>query len=196
MHIEPQNEHGGTLNYASLLNTNLIVRPGVLLTDTIDPVIAALDPFFEGRHAYVTSGLRSKENQLDVIRMYAKLKGVAKEFPAVLTATVDAKAMYEDRSVFAWQPAWSRLLERGIIINPPIAAAPLFDYVRGGVNKKGVVIMPSPHMRGTAFDIGGGSDGVEDERLIIALAVGSVPGLVRVLVERENNAIHCDCARV
>ena len=184
------------MDYASLLNKNIIVRPGVLLTEAIDPVIAALDPFFEGRHAYVTSGLRSKENQLELIRQYAKLKGVAKEFPAVLTATLDAKTFFEGHAVFAWQPAWSRLLERGVIINPPIAASPLFDYMRGGVNKKGVIIMPSPHMRGTAFDIGGGSDGVEDERVILALAIGHVPGLSRVLVERENNAIHIDCVKL
>lgn len=181
------------MDYASLLNKNLIVRPGVLLTEVIDPVIAALDPFFEGRHAYVTSGLRSKENQLEIIRQYAKLKGVAKEFPSILTATLDGKTMFEGHAVFSWAPAWSRLLERGVIINPPIAAAPLFDYVRSGVNKKGIIIMPSPHMRGTAFDIGGGSDGVEDERVILALAVGHVAGLNRVLVERENNALHIDC---
>ena len=174
-------------------NKWLIVRPGVVLTDIIDPVIAALDVYFDGRHAYVTSGLRTKEGQLAVIQQYAKLKGVVKEFPATLTATVDGKTMYEDRSVFSWQPAWSRLLEMGVIVNPPVAAAPLFDYVRGGVNKKGIVIMPSPHIRGTAFDIGGGSDGIEDERAIIALAVGAVPGLIRVVPERENNALHIDC---
>jgi hypothetical protein len=183
------------LNFLSLQNKNLIVRPGVDLTDTIDPVISALDPYFEGRLAYVTSGLRTKEHQLDIIKQYAKLKGIAKEFPAVLSATLDAKTFFEGHAVFAWQPAWSRLLERGVIINPPVAASPLFDYVRNGKNLKGVVIMPSPHMRGTAFDIGGGSDGVEDERLIIALAIGKVAGLSGVLVERENNAIHVNCAK-
>ncbi len=182
--------------YTSLGNKWLIVRPGVTLTDTIDPVIAALDPYFEGRHAYVTSGLRTKESQLEVIRQYAKLKGVAKEFPTILTATVDAKAMFDGRSVFAWQTAWSRLLEKGVLVNPPVAASPLFDYVRGGVNKKGAIIMPSPHIRGTAFDIGGGADGIEDERAIIALAVGHVPGLLRVTPERENDAIHIDCGKV
>ena len=182
--------------YLSQNNKHLIVRPGVDLTDIIDPVIVSLDPYFEGRTAYVTSGLRTTAHQLSIIRDYAFRKGISREFPEVITATLDAKTLFEGHAVFAWQPAWSRLLERGIIINPPIAAAPLFDYVRGGVNKKGIIIMPSPHMRGTAFDIGGGSDGVEDERLIIALAIGKVPGLVRVLVERENNAIHCDCARV
>lgn len=183
------------MDYTSLLNKWLIVRPGVLLTEVIDPVIAALDPYFEGRHAYVTSGLRSKENQLEIIRTYAKLKGVAKEFPSILTASLDGKTMFEGHAVFSWQTAWSRLLERGVIINPPIAAAPLFDYVRGGVNKKGIVIMPSPHMRGTAFDIGGGSDGIEDERVILALALGKVPGMLRVLPERENNALHIDCGK-
>ena len=144
------------MDFASLLNKNLIVRPTVTLTEIIDPVIAALDPFFEGRHAYVTSGLRTKDDQLAIIKTYAALKGVAKEFPSISTATLDGKTMFEGHAVFAWQPAWSRLLNRGVIINPPIAAAPLFDYIRGGVNKKGVIIMPSPHMRGTAFDIGGG----------------------------------------
>lgn len=182
--------------FASLENRWLIVRPGVELTDTIDPVIRALDEHFDGRHAYVTSGLRTKEHQLEIIKTYAKLKGVAREFPAVLTATLDAKTFFDGHAVFAWQPAWSRLLERGVIINPPVAASPLFDYARGGKNLKGAVIMPSPHIRGTAFDIGGGADGIEDEREIIALAVGKVAGLVRVLPERENNAIHIDCVKV
>lgn len=184
------------MDFLALHNKWLIVRPGVILTETIDPVIAGLDPYFEGRHAYVTSGLRTKEHQLDIIKQYAKLKGVAKEFPAVVTATLDAKTFYREKAVYAWQPAWSRLLERGVIINPPVAASPLFDYIRNGVNRKGVIIMPSPHMRGTAFDIGGGVDGVEDERLIIALAIGKVAGLASVLVERENNAIHVNCVRI
>ena len=183
------------MEFASLQNKNLIVRPGVTLTEIIDPVIAALDPYFDGRKAFVTSGLRTKEHQLDIIKQYAKLKGVAREFPQILTAGVDSKAMFEGRAVYAWQTAWSRLLERGVIVNPPVAATPLFDYVRSGANMKGVTIMPSPHMRGTAFDIGGGDDGIEDERVIIALAIGHVPGLASVLVERENNAIHVNCVK-
>lgn len=179
--------------FASLHNKHLIVRPGVVLTEMIDRAISALDEWFDGTLAYVTSGLRTKEDQLVIIRRYAQQTGVHREFPAILTASVDARLMYKDKSMYAWRPAWSRLLERGIIINPPIAAAPLFDYWKGGKNLKGVTIMPSPHFRGTAFDIGGGADGVDEEAAILSEAIKEVKLIRSFLVERQNNCLHVDC---
>jgi len=173
-------------------NKNLIVRHHVVLNDNLDMVIAALDPYFEGTKGYVTSGIRTKEDQLDIICKYALLKGIDHEFPAILLSRVDSHTMFQGKSVYSWQGAWSRLLNRGIIINPPLPAAPLFDYYSGSGNKKGILIGQSPHMRGTAFDIGGGSNGIDDELKVLRIAIPEIPKIRNIKVERDNNAIHVD----
>jgi hypothetical protein len=90
---------------------------------------------------------------------------------------------------------WSALLNAGVIINPPKRAKVLMDYIRGGVNRKGSFINESPHFRGTAFDIGGGDGGIDAELKVIqkALSSGKIKGLVGILAEHNNNAVHCDC---
>jgi hypothetical protein len=68
------------------------------------------------------------------------------------------------------------------------------DYVRNGVNKKGLIINGSPHFNGGSFDVGGGPNGIADETEILQRALKDrLPGLINVLPERENNANHCDC---
>jgi hypothetical protein len=133
------------------------------------------------------------EQQLDLIRQYAQLKGVVHQFPSILAAQLRKKIWYNTVSVYEWQPAWSRLLEIGVIINPPLAAAALFDYIRDGVNKKGQIIGASPHFAGHAFDIGGGPDGIDDELRIVTKAMPDIQALTHIVVERENNCLHVDC---
>jgi hypothetical protein len=184
------------VSFASLNNRYLIVRPGVVLTRNIDAVITQLDPFFESAPTFVTSGLRTKASQLAIIVKYAELKGVAREFPAIVSATLERKISYLGQAVYEWQPAWSRLLNIGIIVNPPVPAICLFDYWRSGINRKGRLIMSSPHLRGTAFDIGGGPDGISGELAIMNAAFPKVPGIRGMVIERDNNAIHVDCVPV
>jgi hypothetical protein len=178
-------------------NKFLIVKTGVVLTPVIEPVICALDEYFKkaNKIAYVTSGKRNPEGQLEIIRGYLEKKGLKDEFKEAFGKGVHEKLTHEKfGSIYTWQLGWSKLLNIGVIINPPCAAACLLDYMRDGINKKGRVINGSPHFNGTAFDVGGGENGIGDETEILKQALkDGVKGLINILPERENNANHCDC---
>ncbi len=177
---------------SALNNKWLIVLPNVKLTPTIEPVIIALDKYFEAAKlkANVTSGLRDANDQLRVIRGYLTKKGLDKKYPLAMTCKVTDETT---PGIYDWQMAWSNLLNIGVIINPPIAAKCLMDYK----NKKGQIINQTPHARGTAFNIGGGGNGISDEIAVINKALADkIPGLISVLAERENNAAHCDCKKI
>jgi len=178
-------------------NKFLRVLDSVVLTPVITPVIIALDKYFEAAklQALVTSGLRNPEDQLRIIRDYLVSKGLNKKYPEAMSGLVSAQTIYQGRTVYAWQPGWSALLNAGIIINPPRQAEVLMDYVRAGVPiAKGRIINGSPHFSGKAFDIGGGINGIADEQAVIAKALADkLPGLLDTLPERENNCSHCDC---
>jgi hypothetical protein len=175
-------------------NRWLIVKDNVTMTSSIEPVIVALDAYFEKNNlkAFVTSGLRDPGAQLRVIQSYLKRKELDQKYPEAMTCQVTD---INPEGHYAWQMAWSHLLSAGIIINPPLRAICLMDYYRGGKNKKGQWINQTPHATGKSFDIGGGTNGMTDEARIIkaALAEKSIPGLKGILEEGENNAVHVDC---
>jgi hypothetical protein len=176
-------------------NKWLIVQPTVKLTAVIEPVIIGLDKYFEEAKlvAHVTSGLRDANDQLEVIRGYLKRKGLDKKYPHAMVCRVDDFEFNE----YAWQMAWSNLLNVGVIINPPLRAVCLMDYTSGGKNKKGEYINQTPHASGTAFNIGGGGDGVENEAAVLEKALkNKLVGLTSILKERENNALHCNCIKI
>jgi hypothetical protein len=175
-------------------NKWLIVQDSVILTPVIEPVIVALDEYFE-RHklkAFVTSGLRDHNAQLRVVRNYLVRKGLDKVYPLAMTCKAEDK---NPDGTYVWQMAWSNLLNVGVIINPPLRAQCLMNYIRNGVNKKGQFINQTPHAAGKAFNVGGGSNGIMDELAVLneALKEKKIPGLKSFLAERENNALHVDC---
>jgi hypothetical protein len=171
-------------------NKWLTVNPNVKLTPSITPVIIGLDKYFEEAElkAVVTSGLRDANDQLRVIRQYLTMKGLDKKYPHAMACRVDDFANNE----YAWQMAWSNLLNIGVIINPPLKAVCLMDYKnKHGVNLKGYEFRQTPHATGTAFNIGGASNGIADELKVIEKAAKDVKlGIVSFLAERENNALH------
>ena len=179
----------------SIDNKWLLVNKNVILTEHIDPVIAALDPYFESSNlkAHVTSGLRGPEDQLRIIRTELTRRGLAGEYQEAFDG-ITTKTAYEGQEVYSWQPGWSKLLSLGFIVNPPYPAKVLMDYFRPGSNdnRKGQVIGQTPHASGRAFDIGGGPDGIHQEIRVIESAMGEVKGLKGFLPERNNNAIHVD----
>jgi hypothetical protein len=185
-------------------NKWLKVQPGVVLTETIDPVIMQLDEWFKKDKltAYVTSGLRDPTGQLDLIKSLAKKCRIDLKYPEITTASLQGLTTFDENghkhTIYLWQRAWSALLNVGIIVNPPLRATVLFDYWRDGMNKKGMEIGGSPHFKGTAFDIGGNTNGIEDEFAVMkdALVSGTVDGLKGILIERQNNCCHCDCILV
>jgi hypothetical protein len=181
-------------------NRYLRVNRSVVLTPIIEPVIIALDPFFkqEGKVAYITSGLRTPESQLSIIRGYLAKTGLDKDYKTAMSCDLYSKTATNDKLIYTWQLGWSALLNRGIIINPPIPAECLMDYYRGGVNKKGQTIGASPHFAGTAFDIGGGTDGIDGNvvselKILQAAIKNGVSGIRGYLPERNNNCVHVDC---
>jgi hypothetical protein len=180
----------------SLANKFLIVRDSVRLTEHIDPVIHVLDSFFEKANvkAYVTSGLRTPDDQLRIIRSALINNRLADQYQEAFD-DITGKTTHNGEQVYNWQEGWSKLLNIGYIVNPPFAAKALMDYFRPGsaINKRGMIIGQSPHTRGTAFDIGGGPDGISQETEVIKSAIGKVKGLKGYLLERNNNAIHVDC---
>jgi hypothetical protein len=180
---------------SSANNKWLIVKPGVVLTPTIEPVIVALDAYFEKHKlkAYVTSGLRDANAQLAVVRQYLTKKGLDKTYPAAMKCKAEDKLPNGD---YVWQMAWSNLLNVGVIINPPYRAICLMNYInKAGKNRKDSYINQTPHAAGKAFNVGGGSNGIMDELAVLteALKDKKIPGLKSFLAERENNALHIDC---
>jgi len=177
-------------------NKWLIVQDSVVLTPVIEPVIVALDKYFEeaNHKAYVTSGLRDSKDQLRIIKGYLVRKGLDKKYPEAMSCDVNDKLPNGD---YVWQMAWSNLLNINVIINPPLPATVLMNYIRGTVNRKGKVIGSSPHAPGLALDIGGGGNGINDELAIILKAMKDkkIPGLRGYLAERENNCLHVDCQK-
>ena len=175
-------------------NKFLIIKPGVVLTEHIDPVINALDTFFESANlkTYVTSGLRDANAQLRIIRNELTRRNIAKDYEDAFE-DIGNKIEFEGQEVYGWQPGWSRLLNLGFIVNPPYPAKCLFNYYRPGSsqNKIGTIIGSSPHFHGTAFDISGGADGIGNETRIVTSA--KVKGLKGCLPERNNNCLHVDC---
>lgn len=166
-------------------NKNLIVTKSIKLTPTLEKVLKEIDSYWEGKKETVTSGLRDEEDQLRIIRKYLTAKGL--KYPEAMTCKVTDKVIVKGEERYAWQEAWSALLNKGVIINPPYPAACLMDYWRGGVNKKGLPIGQSPHTRGRAFDISGTDSLPIVEKLLKDKKIKSY------LLERENNCIHIDC---
>ena len=187
-------------------NAYLIINPGVVLTPIVEPVIVALDQYFQsaGIRAKVTRALTDANGQLKVIQGFLVKKGLDKIYPAAMICKVTDKVGDQ----YVWQLAWSHLLFIGIVINPPLRAKCLMDYFgpRGdGPNKKGTEINATPHMNPVStgkgcFDIGGagGEDKtIKDELLVINVAFKKgVAGLVNVLPEHGNNCIHLDCIKI
>jgi len=174
-------------------NKHLIVLSSVILTPAIDVAICNMDDYFgrAGIKGNVTSGLRDAERQLKVIRDYLTKKGLHTKYKDAMNCKVTDKL---PNGNYVWQDAWSNLLSVGLIINPPLQAKLTMDYIKNGVNRKGAVFNQTPHASGLAFNIGGGPNGINDEAIPVkAAADAKMPGLLNYLLERDNNAIHCNC---
>lgn len=168
----------------SYTNRYLKVPTSIILNEKLDNVLYDIDCDFRDHPETVTSAVRTPEDQLRIIRKYLVSKGLDQKYPEAMTAKITDR--YEGQDEFVWQKAWSALLNIGVIINPPLAAVVLMDYVRGGVNKKGQLIGMSPHTRGTAFDL----SGTDSLRIVQGLKLRGA--IKSYLIERENNCIHCD----
>lgn len=160
-----------------------------------------LDAFFDGEPSIITSGLRTPSDQLLIILDKVKRHSIQDEFPEITNypdLNTDRRVEVDGKLFFWWQRSWSRLLSLGDIVNPPVPAEVLFDYFRPGSqdNKKGQIVGISPHQRGLAYDIGGGTNLMEKAKRIMRAKQEGTCFLTSFLVERVNNAIHCDCQQI
>lgn len=176
-------------------NKFLIVGPNVVTNELIEKVLVKLEPHFEkaNHKATATSGVRTAEDQLRIIRSYLKQKGLDKKYPEAMIGKVTD--VLPDGHYY-WQMGWSALLNCGIIINPPLKAILLMDYIVAGVNKKGKEYNQTMHANGLCLDIGGGADGLTNELEVIKSASMEIPEIVSWVVERNNNCLHLNLKKV
>lgn len=182
-------------------NKFLVIESSAIRTPQTDPVICRLDECFQDRPAHITSILRDSAKQLSLIKYFASLRGLDKTYPLGMEAKVEDKLASHygyPPGTYTWQPLWSRLLNRGVLINPPKRARVLFDYFRHGSNRKGWMINQTYHSTGLAFDIGGAfHDNVilMEVESIVAKAINEIPdlGIRDYVIEHGNNCLHCDC---
>ena len=175
----------------------LSYRPNIKKTPSITRTIEILDPYFNGEPSEITSGLRTPHDQIKIIfekLARHRLDEEFEEFKMHFGSDLELKIQVGDDIIYWWQRAWSRLLNIGDIVNPPYPAKCLFDYFRPGSsgNKNGQIIDISPHQRGTAFDIGGGSNLIEKAKRVMKAYQDGRSFLNSYLIERINNAVHCD----
>lgn len=190
------------------------IRPGVELTETIQHCITCIEPHVPADLTLeITSGFRGPKKQLEIIADYAKKKNIS--FPEFNTiAPVDLKvplsslvprppsgiASEAKQSIYHWQRTWSKLLSSGVIINPPIAAELLSDHwitnAKGDkINRRGAIYPTTPHIRGTAFDISGKAGIDKITKTLDAAKTAGAP-IANYVIERENNAVHVNCAAI
>jgi len=173
----------------------LTYRENVKKTPAIVRTVELLDPYFEGLSAEVTSGLRTPEDQIRIIAEKMKRHGIYSDFPEFdlhLNSAPEFGVEIDDEVLYFWQRGWSKCLNIGDIVNPPLPARCVFDYFRPGnpENKKGQTIGISPHQRGLAFDLSGGSNLMEVcKRVMKAYQKGDC-FITDYLQERINNAAH------
>ena len=183
-----------------MLYKNLIINDGVVTNPNIDKVLGNLDYFVSNSQytdvtLYITSAVRTTESQLKIINNYAYLKSVI--YKPEMVEDVNKKIFIPvlGKEVYSWQRTWSKLLNIGIIVNPPFEAEVLEDYwktINGlKVNRKGTMIKGSPHILGKAFDVSG-RNGIDLTFACLDTAMKSGVGITNILIERENNALHND----
>ena len=178
----------------SIDNKFAIILPEVTITPTLDRCLLQVEEACKQRNfkMYITSGKRSEEHQMRIIRNYAVIKGLAKAYQEAMICKHDEKG--ED-GFFKWQKLWSKLCNIGLIIAPPISAVALYDYNYFGRNLKGLVCPSSNHIPGYAWDADGGENGIDDETEVINWGIkkGIITYITNIVPERNNNCLHANC---
>jgi hypothetical protein len=172
----------------------------VVLSDITDGVIASLDSCFEAAklRATVTSVLRTREKQLEIIRQKAIEHAIIVPWVSDLgTADMEQLIEWGGKTIPLWHLVWSGALSVGEMVNPPEPAIAEFDYhhADGRIIKAGHQVGISPHQLGLAFDTARADLG----KIIAVLSAAKNSGLSGIrgwLLEPTNNAVHVDCEKV
>jgi hypothetical protein len=112
-------------------------RPEVRLTENMAELMQSISGFMQknNRYAILTSGVRSGESQLALVKQRIEEKGAEKQFAGIFNATLKDSTL--------WTKAWRWLANKGVPINPPA------DIVQNGR----VVKRSSDHLKGHAMDL-------------------------------------------
>lgn len=179
----------------------LTIKDGVILTDSIRAGIGQLDTAYKVRNisGEISSGLRTPEHQVDVIRGIAK--DASLKYDYLDSMTLQTTTLFGAATVFQWQVVWSKLMSLMYDVNPPIAATLLMDRIVGGVNKKGKVYPPTQHSFGISFDVEGEFNGeqllnIYTNALVDAMNEGEVSSIVSYTKEVKNNCLHVNCKNI
>lgn len=190
-------------------NKYLKVDKDVVITPECGKVIYELDPYFINEPSIVSSCLRTRESQFEIIRKKAvelKIDKLYNEFQLAIDLKIplNEKIKLDDYKnnrhgeYYYWQWTWSKELNLGAIINPPHTAEVLLAQFR--LNKQGKlelykpagrIIQESPHFSGKSFDIRG--EGKPDKKhSVIMNAKGKGIAIKTAVIEWQNNCCHVD----
>jgi hypothetical protein len=164
-------------------------RKQVVLTPYLESIVSQIEPHTGAHVVRLTSGVRTALEQVGIIAYWALKMGV--NFPEFDPHDLHGQTEIEGKLLYRWQRTWSKLLNLGIIVNPPLAAVCLEDYIVNGHNKKGEVIHESPHQKSTALDF------VCDEGVDVMLGIVKKAKVAGVpirgyRVERKQYCVHTD----
>jgi hypothetical protein len=169
---------------------------GVEINSLLDDGICALDSWFESWPSIVTSGDRTFDKQLDVIRDVAlRFAGLGNVHPNLKTVDMQLPYNYKGQLVPFWLVVWSECLQKRVMVNPPVQSACLFAYqhVDGRQLPAGHIIGVSSHQLHKSFDIGGGKAIGKVEAVVkAAFDSKTIPEFHGYLFEDKQNAIHTD----
>ena len=184
------------------------IKPDAAIDPNQQIVINKILPFTDGYNLTITRGHSSPIEQLNLIKKFSKECGL--NFLEIDNEPWNELIFpFGKINVYPFQQSWSMLLNmsyksngtKGKIINPPIPATCLFDYVSNGVNKIGQIINPSPHIKDIKdphpcpLDFSGNIDGKPNLNLVVSIlnkAKAAGVGIKNITVEPANNCAHCD----
>lgn len=156
-------------------------RPTVQLTRELAGFAKSLSQYFAANRmqAMITSGVRTGDRQLEIIKERIQQYGVASEFPGILSAEL------RDKNI--WEPAWEWLKARHVPVNPPA------DYIKDDGNKVG----GSLHLKGLALDLV--SNNLDALKTAVESFVDSKSakssGMQIVGIVRERDCVHISLAK-
>jgi len=170
----------------------------IVLDDFLDGVLVSLDPFFEekGVRATATSGIRTEDEQMELIRQKALKANLDLVYLDCATADLRSIVHAGGHDQPYWQILWSQLLAKGQMINPPIPAKAEFEYrhADGRTIPAGNKVGLSEHQRAEAIDLSRNDLNLIARTVMYAVSKG-VNGITKVLVEPNNGAVHLSCRR-
>jgi hypothetical protein len=148
---------------------------GVMLTPELSDFAEGLTSYLasQGISVTITSGVRSGERQLELVKQRIAAYGMMSVFSGLSNASL------EDKS--AWAPAWEWLKAHHVPVDPPA------DFV----DNNGNVISSSLHLKGLAIDLVAGNLDVLSRAIVRFANSGLERSELRMTgITRERDCVH------